>query len=79
MVRVSGSPRTHGSFADFTAPKEKPLTGVCQRCGAGLRARTSPKKYCAPCSDIVIREQNRAAAKRRYVAKCDKERAERKQ
>lgn len=41
--------------------KRQPLHD-CPRCGARIGAL---KKYCAPCADVVMREQSVARARRR--------------
>lgn len=57
--------RTHGSFADLSGGKAKPIVGQCLTCGAKLIKRG--KKYCLPCYDVRLAE-NIAKNKARYKA-----------
>jgi hypothetical protein len=58
--------RPHGSIADISNGRGKPVTAHCLDCGAGIRR---PAKRCGPCA-----YERRAVALKAYTARKRQER-----
>lgn len=66
MSKFFEARRTHGSIADLTGDKAKPIVGHCARCNAPLVRRA--KRYCLPCASERY-EETVAANKAKYKAR----------
>lgn len=68
-MRYQNGNRTSASFANLTSRQKKPKQIECARCGTFVPVSGGARKYCGPCSDVVLTERAASYYRRKTIAR----------